>query len=285
MNDILQYEPIKRFLKGVGEDVKKYFGKDPACIIYLQPHGIWYALALHKWLSRQRKNITLLVMEDDAADLEERKVRGRKVLVVDGDIVTGKAYKRSMEGLRQRKEKLKIKDIKFATYIDRQDLADFSIWKYTPEAIWHLDRFDAKDLQIISFLAADGRTPFAEIGKRIQLSAVSVKNRVDLLKERVLRIRATLNIDHLYTIAAHLQIEADEKATPSLIERLEGLQEVYHIAKVTGRYNLLVSVLGRNLADIEHFVEKEVRRVSGINRFEVYIGEIPSLPKTIRPEL
>jgi len=285
MNDILQYEPIKRFLKGVGEDVKKYFGKDPACIIYLQPHGLWYALALHKWLSRQRKNITLFVMEDDAVDLEEKKVRGRKVLVVDGDIVTGKAYKRSMEGLRQRKESLRIKDIKFATYIDRQDLADFSIWKYTPEAIWHLDRFDAKDLQIISFLAVDGRMSFVEIGKKIRLSAVSVKNRVDLLKERVLRIRATLNIDHLYTIAAHLQIEGDEKETPRLIERLESLQEVYHIAKVTGRYNLLVSVLGRNLADIERFVEKEVRRNPGIHRFEVYIGEIPSLPKTVRPIL
>ena len=285
MNDILQYEPIQRFLKGVGEDVKKYFGKDPACIIYLQPHGLWYALALHKWLLKKRKNITLFVMEDDAIDLEEKKVRDRKVLVVDGDIVTGKAYKRSMEGLRQRKEKLKIKDIKFATYIDRQDLADFSIWKYTPEAIWHLDNFDAKDLQIISFLAVDGRTSFVEIGKKVHLSAVSVKNRVDLLKERVLRVRAALNIDHLYTIAAHLQIEADEKATPRLIVRLEGLQEVYHIAKITGRYNLLVSVLGRNLADIERFVVEEVRRVPGINRFEVYIGEIPSLPKTVRPKL
>jgi len=285
MKDILKYEPIQRFLKGVGEDVKKYFGKDPGCIIYLEPNGIWYALALHEWLTGQKKNITLLTMEDDAANLKEKEVRGRKVLVVDGDVVTGKAYKRSMEGLRQRKENLKIKDIKFATYIDRQNLADFSIWKYTPEAIWHLDRFDAKDLQIISFLAIDGRMSFVEIGKKMRLSAVAVKNRVALLKERVLRVRATLNIDHLYTIAAHLQIEGDEKATPRLIERMESLQEVYHIAKITGRYNLLISVLGRNLEDIERFVEKEIRRAPGINRFEVYIGEIPSLPKTVRPRL
>ena len=126
---------------------------------------------------------------------------------------------------------------------------------------------------------------FVEIGKKVRLSAVSVKNRVDLLKERVLRVRAALNIDQLYTVAAHLQIEGDEKATPRLIERLEGLQEVYHIAKVTGRYNLLVSVLGRSLEDIERFVEKEVRRTPGINRFEVCIGEIPSLPKTVKPRL
>ena len=102
----------------------------------------------------------LLVMEDDAVDLKEKDVQNRKVLVVDGDIVTGKAYKRSMEGLRQRKEKLQIKDIKFATYIDRQALADFSIWKYTPEAVWHLDRFDPKDLQIISFFGSRRKNVF-----------------------------------------------------------------------------------------------------------------------------
>jgi len=205
------------------------------------------------------------------------------VLVVDGDLVTGKAYKRSMEGLRQRKENLKIKDIKFATYIDRQDLADFSIWKYTPEAIWQLDRFDAKDLQIISFLAADGRMSFVEIGKKVRLSAVAVKNRVDLLKERLLRVRAALNIDQLYTMAAHLEIEGDEKAVSGLIEKLEKLQEVYHIAKVAGRHNLLVSVLGKSVADIEHFVEKEVRRTPGISSLEVSIGEIPLYPKTVPP--
>ena len=283
MNDILKYKPIQRFLKGVGEEVKKYFGKDPACIIYLQPHGIWYALALQKWLLRQRKNITLLAMEDDAAGLKEKEVRGRKVLVVDGDIVTGKAYKRSMEGLRQRKEKLKIKDIKFAVYIDRQDLADFSIWKYTPEAVWHLDRFNPKDLQIISFLATDGRMSFAEIGKRVRLSAVAAKSRVDLLKQRLLRIRAALNIDQLYTMAAHLEIEGDEKAVSQLVEKLEKLQEVYHIARIAGQYSLLVSVLGRNLKDIERFVEKEVRRTPGINSLQVSIGEIPLRPKTIPP--
>jgi len=285
MNDILKYEPIQRFLQGTGEGIKKYFGKDPACIIYLQPHGIWYALALHKWLSSQRKNITLLAMEDDAADLKEKEVKGRKVLVVDGDVVTGKAYKRSMEGLRQRKEKLKIKDIKFATYIDRQGLADFSIWKYTPEAVWDLDRFDAKDLQIISLLAQDGRIPFAEIGKKVHLSSVAVKNRVDLLKERILRIRATLNIDHLYTMAVHLAIEADEQAVSHLIEKLEKLQEVYHIAKVAGKYNLLVSFLGRTLKDVERLVEKEIRKTPGIKGIKVSIGEIPIFPKTIPPKL
>ncbi|MDA1337409.1 MAG: Lrp/AsnC family transcriptional regulator [bacterium] len=285
MNDILKYEPIQRFLKGVGEDVKKYFGKDPGCIVYLQPNGIWYALALHKWLSLQKKNITLLAMQDDAADLNEKEVRGRKVLVVDGDVVTGKAYKRSMEGLRQRKEKLKIKDVKFATYIDRQDLADFSVWKYTPEAVWQLDRFDAKDLQIISFLATDGRMSFAKIGQKVRLSAVSVKNRFDSLKERLLRVRAVLNIDQLYTMAAHLEIEGEEKAISALVEKLENRQEVYHIARVTGQYNLLISFLGRNLKDLELLVEKEVRKTPGINSLRVSIGEIPHFPKTILPRL
>ncbi|MCH7552183.1 Lrp/AsnC family transcriptional regulator, partial [Patescibacteria group bacterium] len=147
----------------------------------------------------------------------------------------------------------------------------------------HVDRFNHKDLQIISLLATDGRMSFAEIGKKVRLSAVAAKSRVDLLKQRLLRIRAALNIDQLYTMAAHLEIEGDEKAVSQLVEKLEKLQEVYHIARIAGQYSLLVSVLGKNLKDIERFVEKEVRRTPGINSLKVSIGEIPLRPKTIPP--
>ena len=82
----------------MGKDIEKYFGKDKGALIYLKPNGVWYAQGLYEWLTKEKKkDIIISTMEDDGTGLEAAKLRGRKVLIVDADVVTGKAYKRSME--------------------------------------------------------------------------------------------------------------------------------------------------------------------------------------------
>ena len=286
MNGLLTLDPIKKFIEGVGEKVARYFGKDNACIIYLQPDGTFYGVALYEWLNKKKKNLTLATMADDGKGLDEKKVKGRKVLIVDNDIITGKGYKRAMEALRLQREPLHIKGIKFATYIDRVGLADFSVLKYSPEAIWHPQEIDALDLRIISFLGKNGRISFAEIGKEINLSQVAVKNRIDnLLEKGILTIRGVLNIDRFYTMSAAIQLEVDRKTIEKLLEKLQKKQEVYHLAKRSGRYNLAIGLLAHNIENIEDFVEREIRAIPGAKNIEVFIGELPILPKTIAPRL
>lgn len=287
MKNLLELQPIQKFIASVGKGVEKFFGKDDACIIYLRPDGAFYGIGLYEWLSRKKKNLTLATMEDDGQGLDEQKVKGRKVLLVDNDIITGKGYKRSMEVLRTRKEQLHITDVKFATYIDRVGLADYFVWKYSSEAIWHPEEIDALDLKIISFLHESGRTSFAAIGKKINLSQVAVKNRIDnLLRAGILTIRGTLNIDRFYTISADIQVEAEKEAVKKLIEKFEKKQEIYHLAKRSGgRYNLSVGFLAHNVENVEEFVETEIRSFPGVKHLEVFIGELPILPKTIPPKL
>lgn len=283
--NLLEFQPIKQFIESIGKDVAQYFGKDDACIVYLRPDGVFYGQGLYQWLSKKKKNLTLTTMEDDGSDLDESKVRGRKVLIVDNDVVTGKGYKRSMDALRIRKKQLGIKDIKFATFSDRVGLADFFVGKYSPEAIWHLGELDAVDLKIIQYLSQNGRESFAEIAKKLRLSSVAAKNRVGkLLKEKIIRIQARLQIDQFFTIAAHITLEADAKTVEQLIEKLEKRQEVYQLAKTIGRANLVIGVLAHNLENIETFVDHEIRVMPGVKQIMVSTGEIPILPKTIPPQ-
>jgi len=282
MINLLELQPIKQFVESIGKDVEQYFGKDDACIIYLRPDGVFYGQGLYQWLSRKKKNLILTTMEDDGSDLQEEKVRNRKVLLVDNDIVTGKGYKRAIGTLRLRKKELQIKGIKFATFSDRVGLADFYVGTYSPEAIWYLEELDAVDLKIIQFLAQNGRESFAEIAKKLRLSSVAVKNRVDkLLKEKIIRIQGTLQIDQFYTISAQIQIEADAETAEQLIGKLEKCQEVYHLAKMIGHYNLVVGFLAHNLENIEELVDKEIRVMPGVKQIVISMGEIPILPKTI----
>ena len=282
MKDLLNLDPIQTFLNTTGEGIKKYFGSDDGCIVYLRPDGTFYGTALHQWLNQRRENLLLTSMEDDGQDLDESKVKNRKVLIVDNDIITGKGYKRAMEAMRLRKKRLNIKGVKFAAFSDRIGLADFYVGKYSPEAIWHLGELDAIDLKIIQSLSRNGRESFADIGKEIRRSSVAVKNRVDkLLKEKIIKIQAALQIDQFYRMAAQINIEADAKTTEQLIEKLEKIQEVYHIAKTTGHYNISIGVLAHNLESIGVFVQDEIRTMPGVKQILVSMGEIPILPKSI----
>jgi len=284
MKNILELEPAQQFIKKLGKDIERYFGKDDACIICLRPDGVFYGQALYEWFVEKKKNVTVTSMEDDGNDLDENAVRGRKILIVDNDIVSGKGYKRSTEALRTKKKALKIKDVKFATAFDRVGVADFSVAKYSAEAIWRFEELDAIDLKILRALTQDGREALADVGKKVNLSSVAVKNRLDkLLKEKVIRIEAVLNIDQFYTMCAQIYVEADASTIEQLIEKFQHRQEVYHLVRVTGTYNLLIGVLGHKWQNVEDFIENEIRPVSGVRKIFITTGEAPISPKTIPP--
>lgn len=286
MNNLLNLQPIKIFIKETGGGIQRYFGEDKACIIYLRPDGAFYGVALYEWLKRKKKNLTLTTMADDGEGLEEKKVKGCRVLIIDNDIITGKGYKRAMEALRMLKKQLDIKDIKFAVFSDRVGVADFSVSTYSADAIWRLDELDGLDLKIIKFLTQNGRDSLAEIGKRINLSAVSVKNRVDKLTQaKIFKVQGVLNIDRFYAISAQIQIEANAKTIAQLGESLTKLQEVYHMVRVSGRYNLVIGIFAHNLGNIEEFIENEIRSLPGVKQIDVHIGELPVIPKTFLYQL
>ena len=285
-NTLLKFKPIQKLVDGIGRDVKKYLGKDKACVIGLGDDGVFYGLGFYQWLSQKKKDINFTTMEDNGKGLEEEKVKGRKVLIVDNDIISGKSYKRAMEVMREKKEKLKIKDVKFAVLCDRTGLADFSVEGYSAYAPWSLEKLDATDLKIIQALSEDGRKSFVEITKGTRLSQVAVKNRVErLINEGVLKIQGLLNIGKCYSVSANIEIEAAQKTISGLIEKFEKSPLVYQLVKTSGRYNLLVSIIAPNLESIESFVDKEIRKDPGVKHIDISIGELPIIPKAWNPPI
>ena len=130
-------------------------------------------------------------------------------------------------------------------------------------------------MKIGAALAKNGREPFANIGKEINLSAVTVKNRVDqLLKEKMIDLKASLRLDQFYTMCAQIYVEAAEKTVEKLIEKFERKQEVYHLVRVTGIYNLLVSIAAHSWHDVQSFIEQEIRSNPGVKKIFILIRKI-----------
>ncbi|MEK7510361.1 MAG: Lrp/AsnC family transcriptional regulator [Patescibacteria group bacterium] len=147
------------------------------------------------------------------------------------------------------------------------------------------DKMNVLDLEILSYLSHNGRESFAKIGKKINLSAVTVKNRVDkLTRDKILKVQGTLQIDQFYTLSAQIYIGAKREIVEKLVESLAKRQEVYHLVKTAGRSNLMIGFLASSLEDIEQFITNEIRTLPELRQLDVHIGEIPIVPKGFLPQ-
>jgi len=262
--------------------VKQYFGKDKACIIGLEDDGVFYGEGLYKWLSQKNKKVSFTTMDDYGNGLEQDKVKGRKVLLVDNDIVTGKAYRVVMALMREKKEKLKIKDIKFAVLCDRMKVADFSVEDYPAPSSWSLAALDEIDLEIIKALSQDGRKSFVDIAKKTGLTSVGVKKRVEkLIENDMLIIQGLLNIEKFYSVSATIGIEAPSKVISKLTKKFENCPLVYNLVRFPSGHhqNLIIGIVSPNLKRINDLIAKQLRSESGIRNIEADIGELPIIPK------
>lgn len=127
---------ITKFVSEVGPKIKEYIGSDKACILGISGGGRFFGMALWKYLTREGIDIKyvdydpleeiirkgIVIKKEDAED--------RKVIVVDSAIYGGKTYETIIRKLNRYKNKLKIKDIKYAVDKDMAGLADFVRIKY-----------------------------------------------------------------------------------------------------------------------------------------------------------
>lgn len=282
-NSLLELKPVKKFINKIGPAVKKYFGREQGCIVGIEDDGVFYGRGLYQWLRRDSdaQKFTFTTMDGNGKGLDEDKARERKVLLVDNDIVTGGAYRKAMNFIMDKKEELKIKDVKFAVLCDRMKVADFSVEDYPVPSSWSLKDLDRIDLAIIKSLSQNGRNTFVEIAQETGLTPVGIKKRVGRLFEReVIKIQCSLNTAKFYSVSATIGIEAAPKTISGLIKKFASCPLVYNLVKVSGHHNLVVDMIAPDFRRINDLIEKQLRSNSDIRSIEVNLGELPLVPKT-----
>ena len=146
---------------------------------------------------------------------------------------------------------------------------------------------DTIDYQIIEFLVADGRMPYAQIAGQIGVSTGTVHQRVKRLKERgyLSSFTVDLNWEALgYPVDAFISIRDNgSRGLEELSESLRVIPFDRASAAVTGEFDLLLHIKARSSSHLGEILD-EIRRIApGPSRTVVtlstYIeGQIPPLP-------
>ncbi|MGC8817607.1 MAG: Lrp/AsnC family transcriptional regulator [Candidatus Hadarchaeum sp.] len=140
---------------------------------------------------------------------------------------------------------------------------------------------DGVDKKIISCLQEDGRASLSEMGQKLGLSHVSVRNRLKNLYEGLVNVSAGLNAEQLGLRIAIINAEVE---TPERLRELTDLfskcPRTFFIATTTGAYNVMMIMIAEDADTLNAILEAcSIRARKGIRRSEATVGEAPIIPK------
>lgn len=127
---------------------------------------------------------------------------------------------------------------------------------------------DPQDRKILSILQNDSRTPYAEIGKKVHLSAPAVHARVRKMEQNGVIKRHSIEVapEKLgANVCAFIRITKTKHACAEVAQHLEKIPEVEECHSVAGEDCLLAKVRTATPLALTHLLDR-MRAVPGIER-------------------
>ena len=131
---------------------------------------------------------------------------------------------------------------------------------------------DETSKRIIEQLQADGRRPYAAIGKAVGLSEAAVRQRVQrLLEAGVMQIVAVTDpVQVGFSRQALVGLRVDGDVTP-VAEQVAALREVDYVVVTAGSFDLLVEVVCEDDEHLLDLVSRRLRALPGVRTTETFV--------------
>lgn len=144
---------------------------------------------------------------------------------------------------------------------------------------------DKLDLQILSILINDARTPYTEIGKKLFVSGGTVHVRMKKLERLGIVKKQQLKIHHEklgYDITAFLGVFLTKSSLyKAVVEELDKIPEVLNVNYTTGSYSMLIKIICRDTNHLRDVLSDKIQKIEGIHRTETLISLEESINRPI----
>ena len=133
--------------------------------------------------------------------------------------------------------------------------------------------FDKLDRQIIDLLQYDGRMPATEVAKRLNVSARTVRFRIDRMVDSVLVvISAWVDVDKVgLPVTATVTVRAMPHLARGIAERLAEYQEITYVAMHEPAGTIVLSVAAASGPETNAIVDRLVRPLPGVQECHVFV--------------
>jgi Lrp/AsnC family transcriptional regulator, leucine-responsive regulatory protein len=135
-------------------------------------------------------------------------------------------------------------------------------------------KLDDIDRKILQLLMENGRMSYADIGKKLNLSRVSIRERVNQLIEKgiIEKFSVVINSEKVgKTVSAFFEVDCEPGSLVKVAETLANNPNVASCYQMTGPSTLHMHVLVEDFEKLEHFINEELYSLEGITRVESHI--------------
>lgn len=131
---------------------------------------------------------------------------------------------------------------------------------------------DSLDKQLVSLLRKDARQSSEALAKQLNVSASSVRRRVQkLVSDGVIRIIAYPDAGKIGTpLIVLLGFDVAHDRVDSVLNWLNSREEVSWLSVVSGRYDIMAAAWFASTDHLYHFLEKEVGALGGVVNTETF---------------
>jgi Lrp/AsnC family transcriptional regulator for asnA, asnC and gidA len=135
-------------------------------------------------------------------------------------------------------------------------------------------KVDNLDLKILSELSDDAAISIPKLSKKINVNTSVVYSRIKRLLKRKMIERYTIEINDKelgYTVKSFTGINIDSKQRDNVISGLFEINGVREISEVTGRFDILVTMHAKNLAEMHRVISEGIGKIQGIIGSESFV--------------
>lgn len=134
--------------------------------------------------------------------------------------------------------------------------------------------FNEIDRLLLDELIKDGRASYVELAKKVGLSRVAVKDRIQNLMDKGIIENFTVAINSEKfgkKVSAFFEVDVEPKQLQEVAQNLVDNPAVASIYQMTGPSTLHMHVLVEDFKMLESFINDELYSVQGITRVESHV--------------
>ena len=138
----------------------------------------------------------------------------------------------------------------------------------------YLKGLDELDRKILDLLTQNARYTYSELGERLGLSRVAIKNRMDALEERgiIEGYTVIVNPQRLGSaVSCYYELEARPDALPEIRRRLEAGPTGTQSYRVTGECCLHVHAVAADQEELERLMNEVLDPLPGVQKLNTHV--------------
>ena len=135
---------------------------------------------------------------------------------------------------------------------------------------------DKTDFLIIQHMMEDNGISYADLGKKLFVSAGTIHVRIKKLQDAGIVKGSKLNVDLKklgYDVIAFIGIYLEKSSLyDSVMKELKKVKEIVRLKYTTGNYSMFAEIVCKDIQQLRFVLHDELQKIKGIERTETFIS-------------